>query len=688
MSSIEGPKDTVRRIKFTGDKKEKLRGYLQKELERTMSERSKMIENCKAWAKQANSRRKRKDAKARDSQLDMPLTRQRMMQNSARLMNPIFQQDRLYVAKPRNPAIEEIALEVEKVIDYQSDQIDYRSLCDEWIEQFQTFPLGVVKTPFVIETERNIKWQELQGGLEEYNERKLNGEPVVLRKLQDGNERYFIEVDEEVPIRVGTFPEVVPFEDFICPLSTVDVRTADVIWHRVWMTKPIVKGRIKSKVYDAKDGEQDVLDALGDPRDSREKLLVLSADGKESEDTSKQFEILETYLKWDIDGKGEVEIIVTFERYSMVILRAVHNFYHSYKRPFIVHQYKRVQGSIFGIPLTYTLEPLHVANTAIVNQWLDAGSKANETIWCFPPNSDLKQVFDRDSVRTMCVETTATKDEVFELKLSNPYPGLPEISMKLEREADRLSSLSEKSFGDEETDRPTVGGTVKLIEESKQPQYMMLEAFRVSLAQVAKHVLARSRQFYPEGLRYYVMQEDPEDVKMLEMFFEWPAGSIEKDILIETKVSSASMSKDSRKQEKLAMVEKLPTIYQTMMGMAQVAINPMDPSASVAFKLLQGFKEAVDSMFTEFEIGKKDILNPDLVQEVQTGQVIQQLQTQINQLSTQNQQLQASNAQLQAVVGQGQPVAGPPGGPPGVQGPMPMGPGAQGPQPQGANVQQ
>ena len=690
MSSIEGPKDTVRRIKFGAGKKEKLRNYLQKELERTMSERSKMIENCKAWAKQANSRRKRKGARARDAQIDMPLTRQRMMQNSARLMNPIFQQDRLYVAKPRNPAVEDIALEVEKVIDYQSDQIDYRSLCDEWIEQFQTFPLGVVKTPFIIETERNIKWKELQGGVEEYNARILDDQSPnpVRRELEDGNVRYFIEVDEEVPIRVGTYPEVVPFEDFICPLSTVDVRTADWIVHRVWMTKPTIKGRIKSKVYDTKDDDQNILDALGDPEQKREKLLVLEADGKESEDTSKQFEICEAYLKWDVDGKGETEIIVTFEKDSMLILRAVYNFYHSYKRPFIVHPYKRVQGSIYGIPLTYILEPLHVANSAIVQQWLDAGSLANETINHVPPNSDLKVVLDRDDLRTSFVSSNATKDEIFEIKLAQPYPALPEISMKLEREADRLSSLSEKSFGDEETERPTVGGTVKLIEESKQPQYMMLEAFRVSLAQVAKHVLARSRQFYPEGLRYYVMQENPEDVQMLEAFFEWPAGSIEKDILIETKVSSASMSKDSRKEEKMAVVEKLPQFYQTLMGMAQVAVNPMDPMASVAVKLIGGYTEALDSMFTEFEIGKKDVLNPDLVQEVQVGQVIQQLEMENSQLSSQNQQLQTSNAQLQAVIGQGQPVAGPPGGAPGVQGSMPMGGGPQGPMPQGANVAQ
>jgi hypothetical protein len=295
---------------------------------------------------------------------------------------------------------------------------------------------------------------------------------------------------------------------------------------------------------------------------------------------------------------------------------------------------------------------------------------------------------DRDSIRTCMVETTASKDEVFNIPISQPFTQLPEIEQKIEQDADKLAALSAYSFGNEQIDRPTMGGQTQLIEESKQPQFTMLESFRKKLAEVCKHALARYRQFYPEGLRYYTMQEDPQNVQMLELFFEWPEGTIERDVLLETKVSSASLSKSLRKQEKLAMVEKMPELYQTMMGMAQVAIDPMNPAAPVAMKLLAGFQEGVDSMFTEFEVGKKEILNPDLVPEVQIGQNIQQLVQQLNQVSQQNQQLQQSNAQLQAVVAQGPGMAGPPSGNAPVQGSMPMGGGPQGQAPQGANVQQ
>ena len=693
MINEGGPKDTVQKLKLNDEQKTELREYLKKELNTCEIERGRLLEKCKAWVQQANSRRKRKDVKARDSNIDMPLTRQRMMQNSARLLNPIFQHDILLIAKPRNPEMDDLAKSVERLVDFISDGIDYRTVCDEWIEQFQTFPFGVLKTPFIQETERIKRWKELAGdgefgAIDEYNQRKLDGQKVVVRRLKDGSEKYFLEVDEEVPIRVGAFPEVVPFEDFIVPMSAVDVRTADWVIHRVWMTKPMIKSRIRSGVYNKKDGDQDVLEALGPPSAERERLLRLNERGDKQldlDDSAKQYEICEAYLKWAVKKDEEpVEIIVTFEKSSGVILRAVYNFYHSYKRPFVVHEYKKVQGSIFGVPLTFILEPLHVAYSASFNQRLDAASRANEKLYGVPSGTgDSMRQVDRDAYRAGFVEIDAKKDEIHEFKLSEPsFTQLPELEAKLESEADKASSLSDYSFGQEQIDRPTATGQVQIIEESKQPQYMMLERFRASLAEVCKHVLARYRQFFPEGLEFYAMQEDQQGMAMIQQFFQWPEGAIEKDVIIETKVSSASMSKSLRKQEIVALLDKLIPYYHELMALAQVATDPMNPMAMIAVKLMNGLYTVMNDMLTEFEVGKKDRLNPELMQEMQVVQQIQQamqqMQQQISQLGNQNQQLQATNQQQAAIIQQSG-LAGQAGPQPQLQGSMPMGPTQGGP---------
>ena len=684
MASANAPKDTVREVKFSAEQKEKLRDYLTKEIKNCQNDREELMRKCRLWVEQANSRRDAKPAFSCDANIDMPLTRQRMMQNSARLLNPIFQQDVLFVSKPRNPVVEDMARALENLIDYISDQIDYRSLCDDWVEQFQTFPLGVVKTPFVYETERVLRWQELKGGLDDYNLRKLNGEKVTIRKLEDGTEKYFIEVDEDVTVRVGAFPEVVPFEDFFIPRCSTDIRTADWVAHRIWMTKPQLKSQIKKKVYKEKDGDDDILNILGEPSADREKLLRLEeSKNPQDEYTDKQYEIFEVYLKWDVDGKEDpVEIIVTMDLDSGAFLRCIHNFYHAYRRPFVAHQYKSVQGSLFGVPLTYILEPLHIAYSASFNQRLDAASKANETLWAMPVGSELKPLLTREGLRTGFVETTANKDEMWEIKLSQPFTQLPELEQRIVQEADKLSSLSDYSFGQEQIDRPTASGQIQIIEESKQPQYMQLERFRASLAEVCKHVLARYKQFYPEGLRYYKMQ-DEQGSQLVEMFFSWPEGVIEKDVLIETKVTSASMSKSLRKQELVALVDKMGQLYQQMMQFAMVASDPMNPGALIAAQLLNGLWTVVNDMLTEFEVGKKDALNPKLVEVTQVVQQIQQqmqsMVQQINQLGQQNQQLQAQNASVFGGGGQGPGMAQGSQPPPGVQGPPNMAGPPQGP---------
>jgi hypothetical protein len=693
MPNIEGPKDTVQRIKFKPEQKDKLREYLRKELSNTEGERSRLLEKCKLWAQQAASRRQRKGVKSRESNIDMPLTRQMMMQNSARLLNPIFQQDVLFIANPRNPVVEDMARAVERLNDYISDNIDYQSLCDEWVEQFQTFPFGVVKTPFIQETERVKRWKELTGSpkegtgpIDEYNKRKLDGQKVTLRKLEDRSEKYFLEVDEEVPVRVGAFPEVIPFEDFIVPMSAADVRTADWVIHRIWMTKPMIKGRIRSGVYDKRDNDNDILDVLGDPESERERLLRISEKrGRDIDldDTAKQYEICEAYLKWEVNENEEpLEIIVTFEKNSMLILRAIHNYHHSYKRPFVTHQYAKVQGSIFGIPLTFILEPLHVAYSASINQRLDTASRAAEKVVIVPPGVDLKPL-DREEWSGVFYEGDIKKEELHDISLAPTFNQLPELEQQIKSEAQRIASLSDYSFADEQIDRPTATGQTQIIEESKHPQYVMLERFRRSLAEVSKHVLSRHRQFYPEGLRFYAMQEDQQGMQLVEEFFKWPEGAIERDVVIETKCSSANMSKSLRKQELVALIDKLVPFFDKLMQMSQVATDPMNPSAIIAAKLMNGLHVAMNNMLTEFEVGKKDALNPELISELQViqqiQQAMQQMQQQIAQLGNQNQQLQMANAQLQAIGPGGQQAPGQPMPPQGVQGSMPMGGQPQGP---------
>lgn len=686
MFTYEGPKDSVQGLKFGEGRKDALIAYLCEEHTLALSEREGMIEKWKKWVDQADSRRSRPDAGPKDANIDMPLTRERMFQASSRLQTPLFQQEPVMVCKPRKARAEDMARQLEEMLDYILDRSDLHLVCDDWVEQTQIFPYGVVKTPFITETKRIKRWKRID--VDEFQGNLASKADVTMTKRDMSTEtRYFMEQEVEVDRKVGCFPFVIPAEDFIFPsYAGSDPEHSPWVTHRLWLTESDIKHRIKKKVYDEKDETGDlILEKLGKPSQERDRLLDTHKDEKQP--SSKQYEIMETYLCFDVDGKGEErEIIVTWERTSKCILRAVDNFYHAYERPFVVAQYKRVEGSMYGQPLTFFLEPLHVAYSASYNQRLDAGSKANEVAVLLPPGHPLLGTVDAEgSIRGGVYENPGfSKDEIITFSVSQPWTQLPGLEEQLEHHADRVSHIPPTSYGEELADRPTVGGTMNVMEEGKQPTYIQLDRFRKQFAEIVLHMLSRYQQFFPEGLTYYLASDSPEEQALKMQFLEWPAEALEEEVLIETKVSSSQMSKMTRKQEAMALLERIPMVYQQMMQMAGAAASPQNPGAAIAAKLLHGYQTTFERFLTEFEIGKKEQMNPpDLMQEVQSAQIIAKLQQALAQIQQQYQALQQQMAQITGQAPpmgpQGAPAQGMAGGPqpqPAPQGPPGMAQGA------------
>jgi len=269
--------------------------------------------------------------------------------------------------------------------------------------------------------------------------------------------------------------------------------------------------------------------------------------------------------------------------------------------------------------------------------------------------------------------------EIKQFSLAQPFSQLDQLEGLFEQYADDLMSLSDYSFGREQIERPTATGQTSIIEESKQPLYSELERFRKSFALMVQHMIARYRQFYPEGMEYYRESLDPDSAMELErMILEWPSDAIEESVIIETKVTSAQMSKHLRKQEVVALLDRVPQVYQTMMQMAQAASSP-GPMAMIAAKALGGMQDVFGQFLTEFEVPGREELNQDWVQEAQVAQMVaqqmQQMQGQIQTLST---QLQGAQGQLAAIQGGGMPQPGMGGGA-GPQPPVPGPPGMGGP---------
>lgn len=661
MDRLEGPPPSdglsVRPVELTPEQKTKLTDYIVKEIEDAIRDRQGMERQCMTSLQQYNSRLRRPDATgALESDLDMTVTREFCQQNRSRLENPLFQQDVLFVSNPRKPNFEEAARVYEGILDFICDKAEMLTFVDSFLLNSQIFPYAVAKVPWVVEKRKVKEWQQTQTPVIDPN----TGQPSVQQQMdQFGTPGQLpvtqpqqIESERWVVERTGAYPETVPTLDFIFPASARNVRTAAWVDHRIYLSKGELKSRVREGIY------EDVIAKLGDPMAKKSDFAV-----EESKlvgidlSNSKLYEIHEVYLSYDVDDDGtEEEIILTVELKSRTLLRCVHNFYHDYLRPFVTWSYEDRAEGIAGISLASILEPLHRAYSASINQRLDAASKANEILVIGRVGSGLDKLFRRGKLKGGYYETTGNPGEdLKQFPISQPFTQLKELEGVFEQRMQKVSGLTDYNFGVEQIARPTASGQTTLIEEGKQPLFVMLERFRSVFAEIARMMLARYKQFYPQGLEVYRQIETPQGQQIITELMQWPEGAIDEQVFVETKVSSATMNKQMRRQEKLALVDKLPQVYQALLQMVSVAVNP-SPMAPAAAKLVPGIQKVIADWLTEFDIGNQEILNPDLTMEIQNGQ-----QMGLAQMA------QAMQAQQDAAAGAG--VSGGGGAKPGAVGP-------------------
>jgi prephenate dehydrogenase len=88
-----------------------------------------------------------------------------------------------------------------------------------------------------------------------------------------------------------------------------------------------------------------------------------------------------------------------------------------------------------------------------------------------------------------------------------------------------------------------------------------------------------------------------------------------------------------------------------MYQMAEMASNPMNPAAMVAMKFLEGMRVTADMFFKEFDVGRRDTLNPELSGGIYE-QNMQRLQGMVQQLEQQLQQMQQAGQGMQMELAQ------------------------------------
>jgi len=560
----------------------------------------------------------------RDSNLDFTITFEICQDASSNLYNPIFAQDTVFLGHGR-PGFKELGAQIDDCLDWMADQADYPKICDTTIRHSQIYTKTIVK----------CGWQYREETVSFWDGRSEGGDLIERKQKRSENS--------------GCFPHVLDPRRFYHPLPCASIEEAAWIAEEFTITESAVYSEIAREFYRS-DLDPKILGNEGAEgsvkSEATEALGIEEKRDTDEEDSPREIHLLECYTVFD----GE-EVIIYLDLKSKEWVAAIVNYFQSRKRPYHTFSWYEILNSIDGKSLCSIIDPEHRAYVGIMNILMDAGVRSVEPLIVALESLGLSEHLSNGRLGPGLNEASAPiiddlRKGVVPIQLTNgDVRFLVDLLGRVEKHMRDAASIPAMFRGEEIADRPTATGTSSIMEKAMQPLNKLMSRYRAFLAEIAKSQYARYRQFYPERMDIYLMSKGESGQQLKQTILEFPPGYWEDQVLIEVKVNAQTMSKSVKKQEALAMIDKLPQIFQSLIPLLEMIASggPMSPGAQV---MLDTQLMALRVFFTEFEIPEvRDVLQIESAK--MAGEAIAQAQSQlINTIDGLIQDLTAANSKL------------------------------------------
>jgi hypothetical protein len=300
----------------------------------------------------------------------------------ARMMQAIWGIDPPFHVKARLEAMLERTQLVSDLLrytlyDYANHNKGIEEVMDRWIWDWITTGLGVKKW----------RWDVTYTRFLDVTTETVPGPPKhVVIDGKDAQVPTTKQVEKEVAVTKKNFDgpvcELVNAEDFLTIGGSLDPDAADAVIHRQWLTASQLWTLADRGIFDT-EAVEDVIEGGPDSESGQLNGAIknqqLKNSGKASMDSDNdldRYEILEAYLKVDVDGSGiNSDIVVWVHNRSGEILRATYLYRVSKtgERPFATIEFHHRKGEAYPTGLVEMLYPLSRELDAIHNMRIDMG---------------------------------------------------------------------------------------------------------------------------------------------------------------------------------------------------------------------------------------------------------------------------------------------------------------------------
>jgi hypothetical protein len=404
----------------------------------------------------------------------------------------------------------------------------------------------------------------------------------------------------------------VPFEDFWpYPITARSTRDAEILYHRIRLTKMDVEQRKKNKKWsETAAGLMMPVDHIG----SIDQAIGQSSGINLTKDVIYAYSSLECWLNWDIGGKLRPIVVMLnpMLQGKEAILKAYYNFMPYGEPCFTDFRPMPRKGSYYGYSAPEILEQSQEEQAQIHNARRDANMIANvptfkKKRYADVPNPatdwypgfvfELDEMDDLEAMVMGANYNSMIDEEQFGMSLAERYIGI---------------SPSMQGFGAGQSAGKrgvyTTGGTLALLSEGNKRMDIYIRRARYPFHRVGRMTANCYNQFAPDYWDKY--GETGANIRKAFGLIDPASGGI----LYDLSASDASSNREVDRTALLQMANVATTYYQRITEAAGALrqLKPDDPMAKVIRSVLSGASDLFQRLLFNFDIGDRKRLVPDI----------------------------------------------------------------------------
>jgi len=222
------------------------------------------------------------------------------------------------------------------------------------------------------------------------------------------------------------------------------------------------------------------------------------------------------FYSYDISGTGKLEeIIVTYipKINKIANVRHLHMIYPHGERPFTFSNYDiEDEESIWGIGIPESLESLQEGSDVSYNLWLDYSTLISTPMGKVKLGSSTQSNMEDKKIEIepgTFVPVGEMDDLAFMQFPQNPNFALQDIALQGQF-AEKVTGVSDATFGKQQSSRQPVGTTLKLIAEINIRTRVVLRRFLLGYKEALKQAYKLERAYAPKTQIFRQMGEDGE----------------------------------------------------------------------------------------------------------------------------------------------------------------------------------